>query len=119
MLTIAGPAKINLTLEVLGQRKDGFHEVCSLIQIINLSDSLRFQPRRSILIKSDVPAWLPQKSLVSQALIRLRETTGCSAGANIEIRKRIPLVAGLGGDSSDAATTLRGLNLLWDLYRAH
>jgi len=62
-----------------------------------------------------MPDWVPEESLVPEAVSLLEETTGCSKGARIEISKRIPLVSGLGGDSSDAAATLHGLNKLWEL----
>ena len=115
MLTVLAPAKLNLTLEVLAKRPDGFHEIRSIIQTINLCDSLRFQLSRNIEFKSSVPDLIPEDSLVSKATSLLREATGCSNGATIEVTKRIPLVSGLGGDSSDAAATLRGLNKLWGL----
>ena len=115
MLTVPAPAKLNLTLEVLAKRQDGFHEIRSVIQTINLCDSLRFQPSQNIEFKSNTPDWLPEKSLVSKAVGLLRDTTGCSKGATIEIDKHIPLLSGLGGDSSDAAATLRGLNKFWEL----
>lgn len=115
MLKIMAPAKLNLTLEVLAKRPDGFHEIRSVIQTINLCDSLRFQLSRDVTFQSDMPEWVPEKSLVSKTVRLLQEVTGCSKGVIIEISKRIPLVAGLGGDSSDAAATLRGLNHLWEL----
>ncbi len=115
MLTVLAPAKLNLTLEVLAKRPDGFHEIRSVIQTINLSDSLHFQLGQGISFKCDEPKWLLEKSLVSKAASLLQEVTGCSKGASIEISKRIPLVSGLGGDSSDAAAVLRGLNQLWEL----
>jgi len=115
MLTIPAPAKLNLTLEVLGKRPDGFHEIRSVIQTINLCDSLNFQSSQKIAFKSNMPDWTPEKSLVSRAASLLQETNGCSKGATIEVDKRIPLVSGLGGDSSDAAAALCGLNKLWCL----
>ncbi|MDP2729907.1 MAG: 4-(cytidine 5'-diphospho)-2-C-methyl-D-erythritol kinase [Dehalococcoidales bacterium] len=115
MLTLLAPAKINLTLEVLGKRQDGYHEIRSVIQTIGLCDSLRFQPSPDVTIKSDMPGWIAQESLVSRAVNLVRETTGCSRGVTIEVKKRIPLLSGLGGDSSDAAAVLRGLNRLWEL----
>ena len=114
MLTILAPAKLNLTLEVLAKRRDGFHEIRSVIQTINRCDSLRFQLSQNIEFKSNAPNWIPEKSLVSKAASLLRDTTGCSKGAVVEINQRIPLASGLGGDSSDAAATLRGLNQLWE-----
>ena len=115
MLTVLAPAKLNLTLEVLAKRRDGFHEIRSVIQTISLCDSLRFQLSRSVTFKSNMPAWIPEESLVSKAAGLLQEVTGCSEGVTIEVSKRIPLLSGLGGDSSDAAATLRGLNKLWRL----
>jgi 4-diphosphocytidyl-2-C-methyl-D-erythritol kinase len=115
MLTIQAPAKINLTLEVLAKRQDGYHEIRSVIQAINLYDSLSFQPGQSLEFRSASPGWAAEQSLVSGAAGLLREATGCTRGATIEVEKRIPLTAGLGGDSSDAAAVLRGLNQLWGL----
>lgn len=115
MLTVLAPAKLNLTLEVLARRPDGFHEIRSVIQTVNLCDSLSFQLSQGIEFKSDVPDWTPQDSLVSKATGLLQEATGCTKGATIEVSKRIPLASGLGGDSSDAVAVLRGLNKLWQL----
>jgi len=115
MLTIPAPAKLNLTLEVLAKRSNGFHEIRSVIQTINLCDILHFQLSRRVEFKSDMPNWIPGESLVSEATSLLGEATGCRKGATIEISKRIPLTSGLGGDSSDAAAILRGLNTLWGL----
>jgi len=115
MLTVLAPAKLNLTLEVLGERQDGFHEIRSVIQTINLCDSLHFQSGKNMEFKSDIPDWIPEESLISKTAILLQEATGCSKGATIEVNKRIPWLSGLGGDSSNAAAILRGLNKLWGL----
>jgi len=115
MLTVLAPAKINLTLEVLAERPDGFHEIRSLIQTINLCDRLRFQLSHNIKFRCDNPELVVEESLVSKATALLQQTTGCTKGATIEITKRIPLSSGLGGDSSDAAAILSGLNKLWQL----
>ncbi len=115
MLTVLAPAKLNLTLEVLAKRPDGFHEIRSVIQSINLCDSLRFQLSPNIGFESNESSWVSEKSLVSKAVSLLQKATGCSKGATIEIGKRIPLMSGLGGDSSDAVAILRGLNKLWGL----
>jgi 4-diphosphocytidyl-2-C-methyl-D-erythritol kinase len=115
MLTVLAPAKLNLTLEVLAKRPDGYHEIRSVLQAISLCDLLRFQPGPKLSFKSDAPEWAPEKSLVSRAASLLQEATGTSQGAAIEISKRIPLASGLGGDSSDGAAVLRGLNELWGL----
>jgi len=115
MLTIQAPAKLNLTLEVLGERQDGFHEIRSVIQTINLCDSLHFQLAQDVEFRSDVPDWASEKSLVSKATSLIRKATGCTKGTTIEVNKRIPWLSGLGGDSSDAAAILRGLNEFWGL----
>lgn len=115
MVTVSAPAKINLTLEVLGEREDGFHEIRSVIQTIDLCDTLHFRAGSRIEIKSDLPGWVAGQSLVTKAVAVLREATGFSGGAGIEIEKRVPLLSGLGGDSSDAAAVLKGLNRLWEL----
>ena len=115
MLTVKAPAKINLTLEVLGERPDGFHEIRSIIQTIDLYDSLRFRSSKKLRFSCDNPDFVIEESLVSRAAALLQEASGFSKGATIEIKKLIPLVSGLGGDSSDAAAVLSGLNKLWQL----
>jgi 4-diphosphocytidyl-2-C-methyl-D-erythritol kinase len=115
MLTVPAPAKINLTLEVLGRRPDGFHEIRSVLQTVNLCDSLRFQTSRGIAFKSDLTGWSAEQSLVARAVSLMREAAGVSEGVALEIEKHIPLMSGLGGDSSAAAAILRGLNQLWGL----
>jgi 4-diphosphocytidyl-2-C-methyl-D-erythritol kinase len=114
MLRLSAPAKINLTLEVLGERKDGFHDISSVIQTVGLCDSLSFRHASGIEVECDTPGWVAEKSLVPRAAALLVENAG-GRGAAIKIEKRIPLLAGLGGDSSAAAATLNGLNQLWDL----
>ena len=115
MLTVLAPAKINLTLEVLGERPDGYHQIRSVIQTINLCDSLRFRLSDELQFSCDNPELVIEESLVSRATSLLQQATGCFKGAIIEISKRIPLASGLGGDSSDAAAILHGLNRLWQL----
>ena len=115
MLTVLAPAKLNLTLEVLAKRPDGFHEVCSVMQTIKLCDDLCFQPDENIEFKSNLPEWNAGESLVAKATWLLQQVTGHTGGVTIEVKKRIPLASGLGGDSSDAAAVLRGLNKLWNL----
>ena len=115
MLTVMAPAKLNLTLEVLGKRPDGLHEIRSIIQSVDLCDTLRFENGEQVSFKCDMKGWTAEASLVSKAVGLLGEVAGGSRGALITIIKRIPLVSGLGGDSSDAAAVLRGLNELWGL----
>jgi 4-diphosphocytidyl-2-C-methyl-D-erythritol kinase len=111
MLTLKAPAKVNLTLEVLRKRTDGFHEIRSVLQTIDLYDTLYIQAGRGFSFQCDTRGWSAEKSLVSRVLSLLPADS--NVGAAIKIEKRIPLMAGLGGDSSDAAALLKGLN---DLY---
>lgn len=115
MLTLPAPAKINLTLEVLARKQDGFHEIRSVIQTINLCDTLQFTEGDDIEIKCDFEDWIAERSLIQRAISLLRGETGYSGGVTIALGKCIPLLSGLGGDSSDAAATLRGLNVIWKL----
>jgi 4-diphosphocytidyl-2-C-methyl-D-erythritol kinase len=115
MLSVLAPAKLNLTLEVLAKRGDGFHEIRSVIQTISLCDRLDFRLSDNITFKCDEPGWLSEKSLVPGAASFLQKASGCHKGATITVHKRIPLMSGLGGDSSDAAAILSGLNKLWGL----
>jgi 4-diphosphocytidyl-2-C-methyl-D-erythritol kinase len=115
MVTVKAPAKINLTLEVLGKRPDGFHEIRSVLQTIDLFDTLHLKNSGDVAFRCDMPGWSAEKSLVTRAVSLLKKTTGCSKGVTVEIEKRLPLLSGLGGDSSDAAALLRGLNRLWKL----
>ena len=113
MLTVYAPAKINLVLEVLGKDND-YHRISSIVQAIDLCDVLNFQLDEEICFECDVPS-LKRANLVTEAAALLKESTKCSLGARIELRKHIPWGVGLGGGSSDAAATLLALNELWRL----
>jgi 4-diphosphocytidyl-2-C-methyl-D-erythritol kinase len=115
VLTIKAPAKINLTLEVLKKRPDGFHEIRSVLQTIDLYDTLHIEPGEGVTFQSNMQGWSPVKSLLSKAVSLLQEATGVKKGTAVRIEKRIPLMSGLGGDSSGAAALLKGLNEFWDL----
>ncbi len=115
MVTVKAPAKINLTLEVLRQRPDGYHEIRSVLQAINLYDTLQLEESKGINFRCDSPEWSAGKSLLSRTVSLLKKITGCLKGVTVEIEKHIPLMAGLGGDSSGAAALLCGLNKLWGL----
>ena len=108
MLTVSAYAKINLTLEVMGIYSDGYHEVATVLQEIDLKDTLFFEEHQDIRLKST-------ENLVLKAARLLQDAGKCNKGALISIEKGIPIAAGLGGSSSDAAATLRGLNELWGL----
>ena len=119
MITLFAHAKINLTLEVLGRRDDGYHEVITVLQAIDLKDTLTFERRPGIDIECDHPDLKSARNLAVKAARLLRETTGCTKGALISIEKGIPVAAGLGGGASDAAAALRALNELWQLGLSH
>ena len=134
-VVLHAPAKLNLFLNVLGKRSDGYHELETLMLSVGLYDTLRFSesPSRGIELRCfaagprkitppgsasegeslELPAG--RENLVVRAAELLREATGTLRGARVDLYKRIPLAAGLAGGSSDAAATLAGLNLLWDL----
>ena len=109
-------AKVNLVLEVLGKRPDGYHELSTVMQAVDLFDRLTVEAAATITLETSEPA-LPtdDRNLVVRAARLLQEAAGIKAGARIVLDKRIPLAAGLGGGSSDAAATLLGLNKLWGL----
>src|SRR5438045_4142221 len=113
-------AKINWTLEVLGRRADGYHELRTLLQTISLCDELRFtRLERGIEITCNVPdVPCDETNLAYRAAALLNAFTGFNRGARIEIIKRIPAAGGLGGGSSNAAVTLMALQRLWDVHLA-
>jgi 4-diphosphocytidyl-2-C-methyl-D-erythritol kinase len=115
MLACVSPAKINLVLEVLGKRSDDYHEIRSLVQTINLCDVLSFGLADEISFECTEPSLQTSDNLVVRAAELLRKAGGYNKGAKIKLEKRIPWDAGLGGGSSDAATTLSALNELWKL----
>ena len=115
MITMRAYAKINLTLEVLGRRDDGYHDIASILQTVSLHDTLTFEEADDITLDCDRPALVTPDNLVLRAANLLRDTAGVSRGAAIGLSKKIPVAAGLGGGSSDAAATLLALNGLWGL----
>ena len=114
MIRLKAHAKINLTLEVLGKRDDGYHDIVSVLQTIDLADELRFEPHPEIVVECDATNIQPEENLALRAALALREALGEERGAKITLTKRIPTAAGLGGGSSDAAATLLGLSRLWE-----
>jgi 4-diphosphocytidyl-2-C-methyl-D-erythritol kinase len=118
-ITVLAPAKINLHLEVLGLRADGFHELAMVMQSLDLADRLRLRPRDDGRLelscdRSELP--LDRENLVVRAAETLRRHAGAPhLGADIHLEKRIPIGAGLAGGSSDAAAALVGLDALWEL----
>lgn len=108
-------AKINLTLEILGKREDGFHEISSVFQTISLHDILHFQEDSELVVETNLENLNTQDNLVYRAGKLLKDFMNVKFGAKIFVDKNIPVAAGLGGGSSNAATTLIGLNKLWNL----
>lgn len=107
------PAKLNLSLEILGRRADGYHDLVTIFQTIGLADELSFSSADELTLVCDDARLAGPDNLVLRAAGAMRETFGVAAGARIGLRKRIPVAAGLGGGSSDAAAALRGLARLW------
>ena len=116
------PAKLNLFLHITGRRPDGYHSLQTVFQLLDWGDRLHFTRRDDGVVtrKTDVPGVPEADDLVVRAARLLQEHAGSTFGVEIEIDKRLPMGAGLGGGSSDAATTLLALNRLWgvDLPRA-
>ncbi|TDF91600.1 4-(cytidine 5'-diphospho)-2-C-methyl-D-erythritol kinase [Paenibacillus piri] len=112
------PAKINLMLDVLHKREDGYHEVEMIMTMVDLADRIEMQelPRDTIIISSQA-GYIPldEKNLAFQAARLIKERYDVKQGVYIHLDKKIPVAAGLAGGSSDAAATLRGLNRLWQL----
>ena len=119
-----GCSKINIGLAITGKREDGYHDIDSIFQSIRLSDSIYFAKHHSVVFSGGAPE-LPEymqklvtygeENLALKALRAVQEYTGCKAGAAIHLLKRVPIQAGLGGGSADAAAMLVGLNRFWDL----
>ncbi|UCH79704.1 MAG: 4-(cytidine 5'-diphospho)-2-C-methyl-D-erythritol kinase [Nitrospiraceae bacterium] len=114
MLTLKAPAKINWFLKILGLRDDGFHEIQSLMQKISLYDVLKISPADDLSLKTE-GSIAEKDNLVYRAAALLKSTYSVNEGACMELHKNIPVGAGLGGGSSDAAAALMGLNQLWSL----
>jgi 4-diphosphocytidyl-2-C-methyl-D-erythritol kinase len=116
-LTCPAPAKLNLFLHVTGRRPDGYHLLQTLFRFIDLHDTLHFTLRRDGVVRRSnvVEGVVEEQDLCVRAARMLQSETGCGLGVDIEVEKRIPIGGGLGGGSSDAATTLIALNRLWSL----
>jgi 4-diphosphocytidyl-2-C-methyl-D-erythritol kinase len=113
------PAKLNLFLHILGRRPDGYHELQTCFQFVDLGDEITINVRGDGRIRrvSDLPNVAEQEDLCVRAARSLQTAAGCPLGADISVHKRIPMGGGLGGGSSDAATCLVALNHLWRLNR--
>ena len=113
---VLAPAKLNLFLHITGRRDDGYHLLQSVFMLIDWCDTLHFDVRDDgVIDREDLTITLPADDLVMRAAQLLQRASGTHLGAHIAIEKRIPAQAGMGGGSSDAATTLLALNRLWGL----
>ena len=117
MVTVEANAKINLTLDILGKRPDGYHEVAMVMQTVGLHDTVTLEKRaQGISLNINVP-WLKadEKNLAWRAAALVQEEYGLTGGVHIELVKRIPIAAGLAGGSADAAAVLKGMSELYGL----
>jgi len=116
-LTLPAPAKLNLMLHILGRRDDGYHLLETLFQFLDYGDELSFAAREDgeIRLYSDIEGVPHDSNLIVKAARKLQALSGCTQGADIWLKKILPMGGGIGGGSSDAATTLLGLNHLWQL----
>lgn len=122
ILNLPSFAKINRSLRVLGKRSDGYHEVCTVMQTISLCDQLIFElidEDRIVVICDDPAVPTNETNLVTRAAIALRQRMATPLGVRVVLLKRIPMQAGLGGGSSNAAVTLLALNELWSAGLEH
>lgn len=116
-LTLPAPAKLNLFLHITGRRADGYHNLQTLFQLLDYGDTLRFEKldQSTIELQADLPGVPAGNNLIERAARLLQTHCNCNLGARIHLEKRLPMGGGIGGGSSNAATTLLALNHLWDL----
>lgn len=115
-LTESAPAKVNFALDILGKRNDGYHEMRMINHVIRLADELSFSDSDQIAFSCDDPIVPTGKdNLIVQTAVLIKKKFDICRGVRIALKKKIPMEAGLGGGSADAAATIRGLNRLWQL----
>ncbi|UZJ61203.1 4-(cytidine 5'-diphospho)-2-C-methyl-D-erythritol kinase [Pseudomonas sp. KU26590] len=116
-LTLPAPAKLNLMLHITGRRADGYHELQTLFQFLDYGDELSFALRDDgeVRLQTEIADVPHDSNLIVKAARALKEQSGCPLGVDIWLKKVLPMGGGIGGGSSDAATTLLGLNHLWEL----
>ncbi len=116
VLTLPAPAKLNLMLHITGRRADGYHELQTLFQFLDYGDELVLRPREDgqVRLLTELPGVDHDSNLIVRAARLLQRESGCALGADIQLNKRLPMGGGIGGGSSDAATTLVGLDHLWN-----
>lgn len=113
--SLPAPAKLNLFLHITSRRADGYHNLQTLFQFLDQADTLHFSRRDDarIQLQADMPGVASDDNLIVRAALALQKAANCHLGADIRLDKVLPMGGGLGGGSSDAATTLLGLNVLW------
>jgi len=116
-LCLPAPAKLNLFLHITGRRADGYHNLQTLFQLLDHGDTLRFETldHAAIELQPELPGVPARDNLIVRAARLLQAHSGCNLGARIHLEKQLPMGGGIGGGSSNAATTLLALNHLWDL----
>jgi 4-diphosphocytidyl-2-C-methyl-D-erythritol kinase len=112
-------AKINLTIEILGKRQDGYHEIVSILQTVGLHDTIKLTTANDISLKTNMPIVPEFGNLAVKAAQLMAEQSQKHQGVIIQLDKSIPISAGLGGGSADAAAVLSGLNRLWELEMSY
>ncbi|HDS1736656.1 4-(cytidine 5'-diphospho)-2-C-methyl-D-erythritol kinase [Pseudomonas sp. BP8] len=120
-LTLPAPAKLNLWLHIIGRRDDGYHQLETVFQFLEHADELRFALRDDgqVRLQSEIAGVDHDSNLIVRAARQLQQQAGCTLGVDIWLDKVLPMGGGIGGGSSDAATTLLGLNHLWQLGWDH
>ncbi|MBQ0752630.1 MAG: 4-(cytidine 5'-diphospho)-2-C-methyl-D-erythritol kinase [Gammaproteobacteria bacterium] len=113
--SLPAPAKLNLFLHITGQRDDGYHLLQTVFALLDHGDTLQFQPADSLSLQVSGDAPVGEDNLILRAANALQRYSGCTLGAQLALTKRLPQGGGVGGGSSDAASTLLGLNHLWQL----
>ncbi|WP_039850622.1 MULTISPECIES: 4-(cytidine 5'-diphospho)-2-C-methyl-D-erythritol kinase [Grimontia] len=110
------PAKLNLFLYITGQRDNGYHDLQTLFQFLDYGDTLSITPNNSdeVTLSPEIEGVPAEENLIYRAAMAIKEKTGCTLGAHIHVEKVLPMGGGLGGGSSNAATTLVALNHLWE-----
>ena len=117
-ISLPSPAKLNLFLHITGQRADGYHNLQTIFQFLDVSDTLHFTLRLdpTLTLTPELVGVPHEQNLIIRAARALQQASSCSLGADIELVKILPMGGGIGGGSSNAATTLLALNILWELH---
>ena len=120
-LSLPAPAKLNLFLHINGRRADGYHELQTVFQFLDWTDTLHYSLRhdQQLTLTPEIEGVSSEDNLIIKAARLLQQHTGCGLGADIQLEKRLPMGGGIGGGSSDAATTLLALNQLWQCQLSH